>query len=101
MFPKVVKPLTRLWIDFPQSFEFQTSKIEITDGNRIISAPISRQGRWLLINFSQPIAPNTRLRIEFNQVKRNFLTQLSVYYIYDNLVDGSTNFVGEAYFPAR
>jgi virulence-associated protein VagC len=99
--PQSSQALTRLWIDVPQDFEFQTSKVEITDGNRIIFAPISRQGKWLLINFRQPLAPNTKLRIELNHVKRNFLTQLPVYYLYDEVVDGSTNFIGEAYFPAR
>jgi hypothetical protein len=99
--PRSSQALTRLWIDVPQNLEFQTSKIEITDGNRIVFAPISRQGKWLLINFSQPIAPDTKLRIEFNEVRRNMLTQLSIYYLYNNITDGSTNFIGEAYFPVR
>jgi Protein of unknown function (DUF2808) len=97
--PQSSQALALLWIDVPSNFELQTSKVEITDGNRIISAPISRQGRWLLINFSQPIAPNTKLRLDFNGVNRNMLTQSSGYYIYGKTVNGSTNFIGEAYFP--
>ena len=99
--PRSSQALTMLWLEVPENIEFQTSKIEITDENRTISAPISRQGQWLLINFSQPIAPNNKLRIEFNGVKRNMLTQLSVYYIYSKTTDGSTNYIGEAYFPVR
>ena len=99
--PQSSQALRMLWIEIPENLEFQTSKIEISDENRTISAPISRQGQWLLINFSQPIAPNNKLRIEFNGVKRNMLTQLSVYYIYSKTTDGSTNYIGEAYFPGR
>ncbi len=99
--PRSSQALTQLWFDIPQNFEFQDSKIEITDENRTICAPISRQGQWLLINFSQPIAPDRKLRIEFNGVRRNMITQLSVYYVYGKTVDGSTNYIGEAYFPTR
>jgi hypothetical protein len=97
--PQSSQALALLWIDIPRNFELQASKIEVTDGNRIISAPISCQGRWLLINFSQPIAPNTKLRLDFNGVNRNMLTQSSVYYVYGKTVNGSTKFIGEAYFP--
>ena len=97
--PKTSPALTKLWIDIPQQFEFQTAKIEITDGARPISALISRQDRWLQINFSQPIAADTKLRIDFNGVNRNLLTQQPVYYVYANTVGGATNFIGEAYFP--
>ena len=99
--PRSSQALTLLWLEVPENLEFSTNKIEITDGDRTISAPISRQGQWLLINFTQPIAPDTKLRIEFNGVKRNMLTQLSVYYVYGKTVDGSTNYVGEAYFQIR
>jgi hypothetical protein len=97
--PQSSQALTRLWIDIPRNFEFQTSKIEIIDRNRVLSVPISRQDRWLLINFSQPIAPNSKLRIGFNGVSRNMLTQSSVYYVYGQTVNGQTNLIGEAYFP--
>lgn len=97
--PQSSQALKRLWIDIPRNFELQANKVEITNGNRIISTSISRQSRWLLINFSQPIALNTKLRIDFNGVNRNMLTQPSVYYVYGKTVDGPTNFIGEAYFP--
>jgi hypothetical protein len=97
--PKTSSALTKLWIDIPQQFEFQTAKIEITDGERPISALISRQDRWLQINFSQPLAPDTKLRIDFNGVNRNMLAQQPVYYVYANTLSGVTNFIGEAYFP--
>ncbi|AFY96879.1 DUF2808 domain-containing protein [Chamaesiphon minutus] len=97
--PPSSQALTLLWIDIPRNFELQTIKIEITDGNRLIPAPISRQGRWLLINFSQPISPNTKLRIDFNGVNRNMLLQSSVYSVYGKTIDGLTNFIGTAYFP--
>ncbi len=91
--------LTQLSIDVPASIEFQTSKIEIMDGSKIISDTISRQDRWLQINFDRPIAPDTELRINFNGVQRNMLATSPVYYLYGKTVDGANLYLGEAYFP--
>jgi hypothetical protein len=79
--------------------EFQAAKIEITDGDKPISASISRQDRWLQINFSQPILSDTKLRIDFNGVNRNTVAQTPVYYVFGKNISGATNFIGEAYFP--
>ncbi len=97
--PKGSQSLTKLWIDVPPSVEFQAAKIEITDGDKPISASISRQDRWLQINFSQPLASDTKLRIDFNGVSRNIVAQTPVYYVYGSTISGATNFIGEAYFP--
>jgi Protein of unknown function (DUF2808) len=97
--PRSSQALESLRIDVPENIDFQTSKIEITDGDRIIDAPISRQGQRLQILFTRAISPDTQLRINFNGVNRNMRTQLSVYYIYGQTVNGINSFLGEAYFP--
>jgi virulence-associated protein VagC len=97
--PQNSQALTQLSIDIPENFEFQTSKIEITDGDRVINAPISRQGQRLEISFSQPITPDRQLRIDLNGVSRNTLTKSSTYYVYGKTIDGTNSFLGEAYFP--
>lgn len=91
--------LESLWIDVPENIDFQTSKVEITDGDRIITSPISRQGQRLQISFDRPIAADTQLRINFNSVKRNMQVRSSVYYVYGKTVAGTNSFIGEAYFP--
>lgn len=97
--PRNSPALESLSIDVPENIDFQTSKIDITDGDRVIDAPISRQGQRIVIGFTRSISPDTQLRINFNGVKRNMRTQLSVYYIYARTVDGVSRFLGEAYFP--
>jgi virulence-associated protein VagC len=97
--PRNSPALESLRIDVPENIDFPTSKVEITDGDRVIDAPISRQGQRLQIGFSRSISPDTHLRINFNGVQRNMRTQLSVYYVYGRTVDGVNSFLGEAYFP--
>jgi Protein of unknown function (DUF2808) len=97
--PHLSLALTQLSIDVPASIEFQTSKIEIMDGSKIISDTVSRQDRRLQINFDRPIAPDTELRINFNGVRRNMLATSPVYYLYGKTVDGTNLYLGEAYFP--
>jgi Protein of unknown function (DUF2808) len=91
--------LIQLSIDIPDSFSFQTSKVEVTDRNRIVSARTSRQGQRLQIDFNQPISANTNLRIDLNSVQRSMSIGSSTYYFYGKTIDGVTNFLGEAYFP--
>jgi Protein of unknown function (DUF2808) len=97
--PRNSPALESLSIDVPKNIDFQTSKVDVTDGDRVIDAPISRQGQRIVIEFNRSISPDTQLRINFNGVNRNMRTQLSVYYIYARTVDGVNSFLGEAYFP--
>jgi Protein of unknown function (DUF2808) len=97
--PPSSQTLESLRIDVPENIDFQTSKIEITDGDRLINAPISRQGQRLQIGFDRPIAANTQLHIHFNSVKRNMRVQSSVYYLHGKTVGSERSFLGEAYFP--
>jgi Protein of unknown function (DUF2808) len=94
--PRNSQALENLRINVPNNINFQTSKIEITSGDRTFLATISRKGQSLQVNFNRPISPDTQLRIDFNSVER---TQLAVYYLYGKTVDGVDGFLGEAYFP--
>jgi hypothetical protein len=97
--PHSSQALAQLSIDVPANVQFQTSRIQITDGNHPISAPIVWQDRRLQINFDRPIAPDTELSINFNGVQRNMLVTSPVYYVYGKTVDGANIYLGEAYFP--
>ncbi len=97
--PQGGQALTQLLIDIPESFDFQTSKVEVTDRDRIVSTLISRQGQRLQIDFDRPISSNTKLKIDLNGVQRNMLMGSSTYYLYGKTTDGTTNFLGSAYFP--
>ena len=97
--PRNSQALENLRINVPNNINFQTSKIEITSGDRPILATISRKGQKLQVNFDRPISPDTQLRIDFNSVERNMQPQLAVYYLYGKTVDGRDGFLGEAYFP--
>jgi hypothetical protein len=92
--------LENLLIDVPENFNFQVSKIEITDRDGIVNAPIDRQGQRLKIRFDRPIAAGTNLHISFNGVERNMRVQSSTYYLYGT-TNGTSSFLGEAYFPRR
>jgi hypothetical protein len=83
----------------PIIINFQTSKIEITSGDRPVLAAIDRKGQGLQVNFDRPISPDTQFRIDFNSVERNMQPQLAVYYLYGKTVNGVDGFLGEAYFP--
>lgn len=93
--------LASLLIDVPENFDFQTSKIEITDRDRIIDVSILRQGQRLKVGFNRPIAPDTQLEINFNGVDRNMRTQSSTYYLYGTTTNGIDSFLGEAYFSRQ
>jgi Protein of unknown function (DUF2808) len=92
--------LENLLIDVPENFKFQVSKIEITDRDGIVNAPIDRQGQRLKIRFDRPIAAGTNLNISFNGVERNMQARSSTYYLYGT-TNGTSSFLGEAYFPRQ
>jgi hypothetical protein len=96
--PRNSQALENLRINVPNNINFQTSKIEITSGDRPVLATISRKGKSLQVNFNRPISPDTQLRIDFNSVERTMQPQLAVYYLYGKTVDGIDGFLGEAYF---
>ena len=108
------RDLIRLWIYVPENFESQTARIEITDSaeptlserdsiqpilsNRMIHAPIYRQDRWLHIKLARSIAPDTKLRIDFDRVSRNLLSRSSEYFVYGISVHRQYSFLGRGYF---
>jgi hypothetical protein len=92
--------LENLVIDVPENFNFQMSKIEITDRDRIVNVPIKRQGQKLSIRFDRPIASGTKLHINFNGIERNMQAPLSTYYLYGT-TDGTNSFLGGVYFPRK
>ena len=86
--------LTKLQINGTQNIEFQTAKAGITDENRSISP----QGQWLQINFNPQMVPDPKLKIDFNSVEGNTLTELPVYFSCGGSVRKSTNLLGESCF---
>lgn len=109
------RDLIKLWIYVPENFESQTAKIEIIDlaeptlsernsaqlmlDERTIHTPIYRQDRWLQIKFDRSIAPDTKLRIDFDRVNRDLLVRMSEYFVYGKSVNGQSSFLGRGYFP--
>ncbi len=98
--------LIKLWIYVPKNFEYQTAEIQITDRNYAqpplhkltISTLISSQYRWLDINFSRSIPPDTKLRIDFDSLYRNGLARSSEYFAYGISLNRQYSFLGRGYF---
>ena len=98
--------LIKLWIYVPKNVESQTAKIEITGGNSTqpmlreltISTPISRQDRWLSIKLARSIAPDTKLRIDFDSLYRNGLARSSEYFAYGISLNSQYSFLGRGCF---
>ena len=89
------RSLTNLQINKSQNIEFQTAKVEITDRTRSISP----QGQWLQINFQPQRVPDPKLKVDFNSVERNMLTELPVYFSCGGSIRKSTDFLGKSCFP--
>ncbi len=98
--PSSSPALENLLIDVPENFDFQISKIEITERDRIVNVPIDRQGQRLRIRFDRPIAAGTKLYINFNGIERNMQAPLSTYYLYGT-TNGTSSCLGTAYFPRQ
>lgn len=88
------RSLTKFQVSGSQNLEFQTAKVGISDGNRSIPS----QGQWLQINFNPPMFVDSKLKIDFNSLDRNILTESPVYFSCGGSIRKSTDLLSESCF---
>jgi hypothetical protein len=101
--PKNSQPVSQLSIEVPDTvtwWDNNINDIAVADENgKKINAVVSRNAKSILIAFAEPLAPNTKLEIDLNNLKQPFLGNGPVYILKAKLVGNNTEiFVGTARF---
>ncbi|MEA5572662.1 DUF2808 domain-containing protein [Calothrix sp. UHCC 0171] len=94
--------VSQLSIEVPNTVTWGHDINDITivdDNNKKVSSQISINGKSIMIAFTKPVAPNTQLEIDINNIKQPFRGNGIVYNIKAKLANHRTEmFIGTARF---
>ena len=100
--PQNSRAITQILIKVPDNVTVSNdvSNIDVVDENEHkINTNISVNGQTILLVFPEPVAPNTKLRIDLNKIKRRNIGNGSVYSFWAKEVDLDAEIpIGVAWF---
>ncbi|MFN6560486.1 MAG: DUF2808 domain-containing protein [Nostoc sp. ChiSLP01] len=87
--PKNSKGVSQLKIEVPTTVRWSadTDDVVVSEENdKEVKTTISVNGKTILLAFTEPVSPNTKLEIDIKNVKQPFLGNGPVYHLSANLV---------------
>lgn len=78
-FPENSSPVTQIIIATPSTVAVSNDIEVLEHKGRKISISVSVNGKNIILDFPEPIAPGSRIDINFNKVKQPILNSTSVY----------------------
>lgn len=98
-FPETSKPVTQIIIATPSTVAVSNDIEVLEHRGRKISINVSVNGKNIILDFLEPVAPGSRIDINFNKVKQPILDSTSVYRLSAKVVGSNTEIpIGVAEF---
>ena len=91
--PKNSKSVSQLKVKVPSTVRWSdnTNDVVVSEENgKEVKTTVSVNGKTILLAFAEPVAPNTKLKIDIKNVKQPFLGNGPVYHLSVNLVGTNT-----------
>ncbi|MBC1242253.1 DUF2808 domain-containing protein [Nostoc sp. 2RC] len=100
--PKNSKSVSQLKIQVPSTVKWSNNTNDIIvnkENGQKINTNLSLNGKTILLAFPEPVAPNTKLKIDIKNIKQPFLGNGPVYHLSANLVGSNAEIsIGVARF---
>ena len=89
--PQGSSHLSQLTIDVPEGLRASDNITITNNSGQKINADVAIMGNKVIINFPQPITPDSKLELDLNYVERNGISNAWLYRVAAKFVDSDTH----------